>query len=330
MQPDPLEGTPYRALMPLGSGGMGEVVEAEQVERGDRVVVKLLHRHLLARRDLADRMRLEAEALGCVQHPNVVRGIDHGFAAGQRPYLVMERLTGCTLQEELASRGKLPAAEAIDIAVQVLDGLEAVHRAGIVHRDLKLENIFLCAAAPGVRRVAKLLDLGVAKVPAARGGRIAPLLMPTSEGISMGTPRFFSPEQATGVTPDARSDVYTMGVVLYAMVTGKTPFEHLRVVEELLRAHAEAPPEPPSRLTAVPRGLEAAILKALAKRPEDRFAGAAAFAGELRRLAAPRSEYARLFIVALVASFLLAAAGTAAVHLARRPAVPSTPALRGP
>jgi serine/threonine-protein kinase len=318
---DPLAGTPYRTVRPLGAGGMGEVIEAEHVASGRRVVVKILHGHLSGRADLADRMRLEGEALGLVDHPNVVAVVDTGATTDERPYLVMERLEGRTLRDELAARGPLPAAEAIDLAAQALDGLAAVHDKGLVHRDVKLDNLFVCDAPPGGRRVLKLIDLGVAKVLAAAGEKPAPLLVPTAEGVSMGTPRFFSPEQATGAPLDARADVYAMGLVLYALVTGKTPFDHVRETEALLRAHAAEPPEPPSRRAPrpLPPGLEAAILKALAKAPDERFPSAAAFAAEIRRIASAAPPQERplrlltLFLIVMGATLLLSAAVTAIV-----------------
>jgi serine/threonine-protein kinase len=317
---DPLAGTAYRTVRPLDAGGMAEIVEAEHVEAGRRVVVKLLHRHLFGRRDLADRLRLEGEALAVVAHPNVVAAVDTGVTADERPFLVLERLEGRTLRAELAARGPLPAVEAIELAAQALDGLEAVHRAGLVHRDVKLENLFVCDAAPGQGRVVKLLDLGVAKLT--EGARPAPLAVPTAEGVSLGTPRFFSPEQATGAPLDARSDVYAMGLVLYAMLTGRTPFDHLRDVDAILRAHVAEPPDPASRHVPLPPSLDAAILKALAKRAEDRFASAAAFAAELRRIAdelrAPPRSLARLFWLVLAVSLVGSMAATAIVELWRR------------
>ncbi len=316
---DPLAGTPYRTLSPLGSGGMGEVVVAEHTALGRPVVVKLLHRHLGGRRDLADRMRLEGQALGRVSHPNVVAALDLGVTRQGRPYLVMERLRGRTLRAELLERGPLPAAEAVELLAQALDGLAAVHAAGLCHRDLKPENIFVCDALPGKDRIVKLLDLGVAKVLDAAWGP-APPMVRTAEDVSMGTPRFFSPEQATGKPVDARSDVYAMGVVLYTLVTGGGPFDHLHEVDDILTAHAEMPPERPSHAAPAPitPALEAAILRAMAKRPRDRFPTAAAFAAALRALdlrAAPeRARLVPLFFQVLAASLALSMLGTAALR----------------
>ena len=322
---DPLAGTPYRSIRPLGAGGMGEVVEAEHGGLGRRVVVKLLHKRLFGRghaddrAQLADRMRLEGQALGAIEHPNVVAALDCGVTQEGRPYLVMERLTGRTLRDELDARGPLPLVEAIDLAAQALDGLEAVHRAGLVHRDVKPENLFVCDAAPGRGRTVKLLDLGVAKIVSASSASPSPLVVPTADGIAMGTPRFFSPEQAVGAPLDGRSDVYSMGMVLHALVTGRTPFDHIRETAALLHAHAESAPHPLSRFAPAPPppALEAAVNRALAKRPADRFPSAAAFAAELRRIAsehrATPAGLAKLFAAALAIAFLLSLAVAMAV-----------------
>ena len=335
---DPLAGTPYRTLGWIGSGGMGEIVEAEHAALGRRVVIKLLHRHLGHRRDMMDRMRLEAQALGRVEHPNVVAPIDFGVNHEGRPYLVMERLRGRTLRDELAARGSLPAADAVALIAQALDGLAAVHRAGLCHRDVKPENIFVCDAATDQGRTVKVLDLGLAKVMGAAGvppgdrRPLAPPLWPTAEDISLGTPRFFSPEQATGAPVDARSDIYAMGAVLYALVAGRGPFDHLHDIAELLAAHAHTTPEPPSRWAPAPLSpaLEATILTALEKRPADRFPSATAFAAALRANAAPlvtahptpaptrpapRSpRLVPLFFQVLAASFAVSALCTAALR----------------
>jgi serine/threonine-protein kinase len=282
-----LGGTPYRFLAPLGRGGMGEVVEAEHVALGKRVVVKLLHKHHAARHDFADRMRIEAQALANITHPNLVQVTDFGQTAEGRTYLVMERLFGRNLREELDERGPLPVLEAIDIVRQALAGLSAAHAAGVVHRDVKLDNLFLCNPIEG-RRAVKVLDFGLAKVIAVMGESTpAPLAFPTAEGVAMGTPKFFSPEQARGLPIDPRTDVYAAGAVLYTLVAGRSPFEELTTLLDIARAHAFQTPEPPSywAAQAIPPELDEAVMKALAKAPEDRFESALAFAAELERIA---------------------------------------------
>jgi serine/threonine-protein kinase len=295
-----LIGSRYRLLRPLGRGGMGEVFEAEHVALRKRVVVKLLHARHGNQPQLLDRMRVEAQALALVRHPNLVEVSDFGHTSDGRAYFVMERLYGRTLREELDARGPLPPMEAIDLARQLLAGLEAAHGAGLVHRDVKLENVFLCdpvgpslnelnprssGRATRPRKLLKLLDFGLAKVVGA--GRpehpLTPLAIPTDEGVMLGTPRFFSPEQALGRPVDARSDLYSTGALLYAMVAGRAPFDHYTALYELAQAHAGEPPEPPSRYAGqpIPPGLERAIMKALEKRPEDRFQSAAELAAAL-------------------------------------------------
>jgi serine/threonine-protein kinase len=232
-------------------------------------------------------MRVEAQALALVQHPNLVAVHDLGRTPGGRAYLVMERLYGRTISDELRARGTLPPAEAIDYVCQALAGLGAAHAAGIVHRDVKPANLFLCDWENG-RRAVKVLDFGIAKVmSAAQRGALAPLAFPTERGVVLGTPRFLSPEQARGGAVDARTDIYAMGAVLYWMLAGRGSFEPAGGLREATGEGAPEPPCPPSAWAPgiVPPELDAAVLRALAQRPEDRFASAAAFARELLRIA---------------------------------------------
>jgi serine/threonine protein kinase len=282
-----LEGTAYRAIAPLGGGAMGEVFEAEHIALGKRVVVKLMRERHLGRPDLVDRMRIEAQALAKISHPNLVQVTDFGQTAVGRTFLVMERLLGRTLRAELEERRELPVLEAIDVVRQALSGLFAAHAAGVVHRDVKLDNLFLCDAVEG-RRALKVLDFGLAKVIGAAGDVTpAPLAFPTAEGVAMGTPKYFSPEQARGLPVDPRTDVYAAGAVLYTLLAGRGPFDQHTTLLELARAHAFEAPEPPSRWASqvVPHEVDAAVMKALAKAPEDRFTSASAFAAELERIA---------------------------------------------
>lgn len=294
---DPLAGTPYRGLAPLGRGSMGEVVEAEHRALGHRVVVKLLQRDLARRPGFVDRMRLEGQALARLAHENLVRVLDLGVTLEGRPYLVMERLRGRTLRDELAARGALPAHEAVAITRQALAGLAAAHDAGLVHRDVTLANLFLCDPRPGARcRSVKLLDFGVAKVVSSAGGLAPrPLQASTEEGVTLGTPRFFSPEQAAGDRVDARADLYAIGVVLYTMVAGRGPFAELASVEDLIDAHLTRTPARPSFYAPwpLPPGLDAVIGHAMEKRPEDRFASAADFSSALERALQPRPRWVR-------------------------------------
>jgi serine/threonine-protein kinase len=263
---------------------MGEVLAAEHVALGKRVVVKILRRTLVDRPDHVDRMRLEAQALARLTHPNIVAVHDYGRTQDGRPFMVMEQLVGRTLRAELKERGRLPPEEAVGLVQQALAGLGAAHAVGLVHRDVKLDNLFLCGA-PGGPRTLKVLDFGIAKVlPEARSAASpAPLAFPTEEGVALGTPRFFAPEQARGEEVDARTDVYSTGLVLYALLAGRGPFDHLHAIYDLALAQAEEVPDPPSKVAgvALPPALERAVLRAIAKQPGDRFSSAAAFSEAL-------------------------------------------------
>lgn len=292
-----LAGTNFRALRKLGEGSMGLVVEAENLSLGTVVVIKLLHAALARRPDYVDRLRLEAQALARLRHPNLIVVSDFSVTAAGVPFLVMERLEGRTVDDERKMRGALHFAEAIDIVQQTLAGLTAVHEAGMVHRDIKAANLFLCDPDKAGRRVVKILDFGIAKVlsTAPPGRAPQPLRFATAEGATVGTPRCLSPEQAYGGAVDARTDIYAVGILLYTLLAGRGPFDHVRSTLELLDAHATLAPPPPSSLAPqhIPATLDAIILRALAKRPEDRFMSAAAFSAALDREARAIAPAAR-------------------------------------
>jgi eukaryotic-like serine/threonine-protein kinase len=274
-----LEGTGLSPLGRIGRGGMGDLYEAVRAGSSERVVVKLLRRDLVDQDDMRDRMRVEAEALVLLDHPNIVRAVGSGTTHSGRPYIVLERLEGRTLREELRARGALPCLEAIGLTRQLLAALGAVHDAGLVHRDVKPENLIV---TPGVRPRLKLLDFGIAKVV---GGapRLTPLSHPTMAGACVGTPRYASPEQASGRRIDHRADIYTAGILLYTMLAGRGPFDDIRGIAPLLEAHMRETPAPPSRFARrpFPIELDRIVMKAMAKRPDDRYPDAASFSREL-------------------------------------------------
>lgn len=293
-------GAGYRILRPIGRGGAGDVFEAEHIALNQRVVLKILRTKAQKRPDLVHRMRLEAMALSRIRHPNLVTVTDFGFTGEGKPFLVMERLYGHTLREELEHRRRVPISEALAMMQQILSGLSAVHQAGIVHRDIKLDNLFVCdensiqlqSGHPAGRdgktkntKKIKILDLGVAKVLSAGEPAQEPRLpvVRTDTGQSLGTPRFFSPEQALSHPVDARSDLYAAGAVLYTLIAGRGPFDHYDALYDLVRAHALEIPEPPSSALpgAIPIELDKIIMKSLAKKPEDRYASAEEFAEAL-------------------------------------------------
>jgi serine/threonine-protein kinase len=258
---------------------MGEVLLVEHRELGRRFVAKVIHSSLGRDAELVDRMRVEAQALARLNHPNIVAVTDFRTAPDRRPFLVMEQLRGCTLAEELYRRRLLRVSEAVTFARQLLSGLGAAHAIGVVHRDIKPANLFLHEDRDQSRLV-KLLDFGLAKVlPGVSARAPRPLSVPTAPRMLMGTPRYVSPEVALGQPVDARSDLYSAGLVLYVMLSGRGPFDHLTGEMRLVSAHALAPPLPPSCYAPepVPPELDHAVLKALRKHPDERFQSAEEF-----------------------------------------------------
>ncbi|HEY0092710.1 MAG TPA: protein kinase [Archangium sp.] len=254
------------ALREVGRGGMGTVLLAEHVLIPKRVAVKVLHRHLAEEPELVSRFLAEARAMSLVQHENVVTVYDLDTREG-RPYFVMEYLEGQSLAA--FARGPIEPALAVELLTQVCDALGAAHARGIIHRDLKPANIFLVPGPQGHQRV-KLLDFGIAKRLARTEGET-----PTRTGVLLGTPEFMAPEQCSGEAVDARTDLYAVGVLGYLLLTGRVPFSNESTAAVLV-AHLMQKPVPPHEVRpGVPPALSAVLMRALAKRPEERFASAA-------------------------------------------------------
>ncbi len=210
----------YEVRGTLGHGAMGLVFEAHHRLLDKRVAIKVLRPELSENDELRSRFEAEARSAAAIGHPNIVSVTDMGRTADGALYFVMDRLMGETLGDRLHRKGRLDAATAVAVAVEVLSGLEAAHALGLVHRDLKPENIFL-AVSPGGRETAKILDFGVAKALATVGRRASG----TQVGMALGTPEYMAPEQARGAADlDARVDLYAMGVILYRMLSGRNPF----------------------------------------------------------------------------------------------------------
>lgn len=274
----------FRVIEKIGAGGMGAVYKAEQPEMRRFVAIKILHARFLSRQDLVTRFKREARAMSHLSHPNTAKVFLYGQLEDGACYFVMEYLEGQNLAQTIRREGPMDPLRAIHIMIQTCGALEEAHRGGIIHRDLKPENIFLTTQG-GIADFPKVLDFGLAKV-SERQMRPGSLIL-TQEGMVFGTPEFMSPEQARGETLDGRSDIYSLGVILYELLTGKLPFDAAQSME-FIQKHVKEAPIPlsvraPDR--TFPPGLEQVLAKALAKRPEERFASAAEFASALDQVA---------------------------------------------
>jgi serine/threonine-protein kinase len=307
--PSILAGTSYRLIEKIGEGSSGEVFEAEHVELGRKYAVKVLSAAHAAASDSVERFRREARAIANLSHPNLVRLHDFGKSLDGRVFLVMELLDGEPLDvhaEEHGDKRALAWRDAMTLAIQVARALEAAHEAGLVHRDLKPQNLFLTKSGE-----LKLLDFGVAMALADTADSEK-----RQKGFAVfGTPEYMAPEQVAGEAVDARCDIYSLGCVLYELVTGSRPFEGSPVVV-MGKQLRERPESPRARASGrmIPPHVEDVILKALAKSKEDRYPSARAMREALElALVLPdrrRARAKRMASIALLASVgLLAAAG---------------------
>src|SRR5687768_5230450 len=263
---------------------MGAVYKAEQPEMNRFVAIKILHSRYLARQDLVTRFKREARAMSHLSHPNTARVFLYGQLEDGACYFVMEYLEGRNLAQTVRREGPMDSTRAINVMVQACGALEEAHRVGIVHRDLKPENIFLTSQG-GITDFPKVLDFGLAKV-SERQMRPGSLIL-TQEGMVFGTPEFMSPEQARGEKLDGRSDIYSLGVIMYEMLTGKLPFDAKQPMD-YINLHMNAQPIPLSQRIpgrTFPPGLEEVLMRCLAKRPEDRYPTASAFGEALQAVA---------------------------------------------
>src|SRR3954468_21409623 len=262
--------TRYVIERKLGSGGMADVYLAEDQELGRRVALKLLDDRHASDEQFVERFRREAQSAAGLNHPSIVSIFDRGYAEGTY-YIAMEYLDGRTLKELLVKNGPTPVPIAIDYGRQILGALAFAHRNGIVHRDIKPHNIVV-----GTDGRLKVTDFGIARSGASQM---------TEAGSIVGTAQYLSPEQARGAPVDARSDLYSLGIVLYEMLTGKVPFTGDAPVEIAMK-HLTAVPEPPSKLRPdIPHDLDAIVMRALAKDPEQRYASAEEMDAGLARVA---------------------------------------------
>ncbi len=319
----------YRITHLLGEGGMGFVYLAEHTRLGRKVALKMLRADSAGSPGAVKRFFVEARAVNQIKHENIIEITDFVEDERGRNYYIMEHLEGRTLSEEIGEKGAMSARRAMAIAAQAASALAAAHAAGVVHRDLKPDNVFLTTR--GERKdVVKLLDFGVAKL----AGPLPDLqkLHKTAAGAILGTPEYMSPEQVSGKEVDYRSDLYSLGVIMFEMVTGKKPFQ-AKTFGEMVIKHLTVKPPRPSQLkdapVRLPRVFEDLILQCLEKDPARRPRDAKEIEDRLRKYAGlssvqleslgPETRQRRpAWMVAAIAIGSLAAAGAALFFLLRR------------
>jgi len=291
----------YAIIRALGAGGMGAVYEAQDLESGRRVALKVLS-HKLDSPDARERFFREGRLAASINHPNSVY-IFGTEEIGGTPVIAMELVSGGTLQERVRARGPLPISEAVDCILQMIEGLEAAQRLGILHRDIKPSNCYV-----GEDGVVKIGDFGLSLSTAVR---TEPAL--TATGAFLGTPAFCSPEQLRGDELNARSDMYSVGVTLYYLLTGRTPFEAENMVQLLATVLEQRAPSLRKFRPEVPQGLAKAVARCLEKQSGERFKNYADLAQALRPFASAAPTPATLglrFLAGVVDMTLLGLLGT--------------------
>lgn len=270
-------GGKYNVIREIGEGSYGKVYLVEHADLKARYALKLLNRQLSEDQRFIDRFRREAEILLKFSHPSSVQLRDFGKTENGLYYMATDFCEGVSLQHLIEKDGWLPVLRVLEIVSQVLDVLDAAHKAGIVHRDIKPSNIMLVSPEPG-REEVRILDFGIARV---RDGTVSGKV--TIEGFAIGTPEYMSPEQASGESDvDARSDLYSCSVLMYELITGDVPFRGQTVIQTLLK-HLTQPPAPFAQRLGLPAHLEELVFRGLEKEREHRYQSAKEFRAACER-----------------------------------------------
>lgn len=316
-----LVGGRYELAERIGGGGMADIYRAHDRTLDRDVAVKIMRPAFARDVEFAERFHREAEAMGSIAHPNIVRVLDYGTSA-DGPFIVMELVTGGTLRDLMRARGRVDQYAAAQIVAAISDGLEAAHIRGVLHRDLKPDNVLLDDEGRP-----KIADFGIARLAAATAI--------TRAGEVLGTPQYLAPEQMSGDVVDERADVYALGVILYEMLTGTQPTGGT-TPSEIVSRRLRVDPRPPSRLVALAPAMNALVLRALARDPAHRVRRAAHLRAALLAIKPPvphtraprRQLKLRLPSFAPLAALLVSLA--AAVRGFARPTLPALPRLRVP
>lgn len=284
------EGTsvgPYVVEELRASGGFSIVYRGRHVESGETVAIKVLHRYLATSPKVQLRFQREVEAVRALNHPNIVAIRDVGELSPGRPYYAMEWLDGRTLDEEVYLRGRFSLSEVLEVLEGLCPALATAHEAGIIHRDLKASNVMLLPNAHGF--AVKLVDFGIVKLLESADGYSESGL--TTIGASLGTPQYMAPEQIMGGLVDSRTDIYSLGVLIFQLLTGRLPF-NAPSAPELGELHLHATPPRPSSLAPVPQNADVVVRRCLDKNPDRRYQTVSAVLEAMREAdASARAEF---------------------------------------